>query len=164
MYKLQTSHSIKSSALIFEQKFRPRRRAGRVVDVKVSIYHTDTQIPIRISPRLPITQNIISVNISHAAHCKVVINNRKHSSNRICSQLKQKSFDSSKRTGLGQENRYKNLYHILSEIWLNTSTTNAEVEIQESKIYSLDRKHKKGGGVCIYVRNDFRTKVLKDLS
>ena len=52
----------------------------------------------------------------------------------------------------------------LSETWLNSSTSNAEVEIQEYKIYKLDRKHKKGGGVCIYVRNDFKTKVLKDHS
>ncbi|CAB4020826.1 Hypothetical predicted protein [Paramuricea clavata] len=52
----------------------------------------------------------------------------------------------------------------LSETWLNTSTTNAEVKIQEYNIYRLDRKHKKGGGVCIYVRNDFKTKVLKNLS
>ncbi len=52
----------------------------------------------------------------------------------------------------------------LSETWLNSSTTNAEVEIREYKIYRLDRKHKKGGSVCIYVRNDFKTKVLKDQS
>ena len=52
----------------------------------------------------------------------------------------------------------------LSETWLNSSTTNAEVKIQEYNIYRFDRKHKKGGGVCIYVRNDFKTKVLKNLS
>ncbi len=47
---------------------------------------------------------------------------------------------------------------------LNSSTTNAEVEIREYKIHRLDRKHEKGGGVWIYVRNDFKTKVLKDQS
>ena len=51
----------------------------------------------------------------------------------------------------------------LSETWLN-STTNTEVNIQGYNIYRPDRKHKKGGGICIYVRNDFKSKVLKDLS
>ena len=46
----------------------------------------------------------------------------------------------------------------LSETWLNSSTTNAEVKIQKYNIYRLDRKQKKGGGVCIYVRND----LIKD--
>ena len=36
----------------------------------------------------------------------------------------------------------------VSESWLNSSTTNAEVDISGYKIYRLDRKHKKGGGVC----------------
>ncbi len=56
------------------------------------------------------------------------------------------------------------IFLALSETWLNSSTTNAEVEIQEYKIYRLDRKHQKGGGVCISGRNDFKTKVLKDQS
>ena len=40
---------------------------------------------------------------------------------------------------------------------------NAEVEIQGYKISRLDRQKKIGGGVCIYTRPSFKTKVLKDL-
>ena len=50
----------------------------------------------------------------------------------------------------------------ISESWLNSSTSNAEVEIIGYKLHRLDRLHKKGGGVCIYVRNNFKTKRLKD--
>ena len=52
----------------------------------------------------------------------------------------------------------------LSETWLNSSITNSEVHILEYNIYRLDRKHKSGGGVYIDVRNDFTSKVLKNLS
>ncbi len=52
----------------------------------------------------------------------------------------------------------------ISEYWLNSSTSNAEVEILVYKLHRLDRLPKKGGGVCIYVRNNFKTKRLKDLS
>ena len=38
----------------------------------------------------------------------------------------------------------------ISESWLNSSTSNAEVEIIGYKLHRLDRLHKKGGGVCIY--------------
>ena len=52
----------------------------------------------------------------------------------------------------------------ISETWLNSSILNAEVEIQGYRIHRLDRKYKRGGGVCIYVRNNLKSKVLKDLS
>ena len=32
------------------------------------------------------------------------------------------------------------------------------------KLIRLDRLHKRGGGVCAYIRKDFKTVVLKDLS
>lgn len=51
----------------------------------------------------------------------------------------------------------------VSESWLKSSRTNAEVEIPGYKIYRLDRKHK-GGGVYIYAQNDFKVTMLKDLS
>ena len=52
----------------------------------------------------------------------------------------------------------------VSESWLNSSTTNAEVEISGYKIYRLDRKHKKGGGVCIYGRKEFKVTInVKEL-
>ena len=52
----------------------------------------------------------------------------------------------------------------ISETWLYSSISNAEVEIQGYKIHRLDRKCKRGGGVCIYIRNNLKSKVLKDLS
>ncbi len=112
-------------------------------------------------------QNTISMNISHAAHCKAVINNRKHSCNRIKSpHLNVQSIRNRNHLIQVKELVFNEKPNILalSETWLNSSTTNAEVEIQEYKIYRLDRKPKKGGGVCICGRNDFKTKVLKDQS
>ena len=52
----------------------------------------------------------------------------------------------------------------ISESRLKSSTTNAEVEILGYKIYRLDRKRKKGGGVCIYVRKEFKVTMLKNFS
>ena len=54
----------------------------------------------------------------------------------------------------------------ISETWLNSSILNAEVdhEMQGYRIHRLDRKYKRGGSVCIYVRNNLKSKVLKDLS
>ena len=52
----------------------------------------------------------------------------------------------------------------ISETWLNSSILNAEVEIQGYRIHRLDLKYKRGGGVCIYVRNNLKSNVLKDLS
>ena len=52
----------------------------------------------------------------------------------------------------------------VSESWLKSFTTNAEVEIPGYKIYRLDRKHKKGGGVYIYVRKEFKVTMLKNFS
>ncbi|CAB4010846.1 Hypothetical predicted protein, partial [Paramuricea clavata] len=53
---------------------------------------------------------------------------------------------------------------IVSETWLNTSVTNKEIEIEGYKLHRLDRLHKKGGGVCAYIRKDIKSLVLKDLS
>ncbi|CAB4034843.1 Hypothetical predicted protein, partial [Paramuricea clavata] len=52
----------------------------------------------------------------------------------------------------------------VSETWLNTSVTNKEIEIEGYKLHRLDRLHKKGGGVCVYIRKDIKSLVLKDLS
>ncbi len=50
------------------------------------------------------------------------------------------------------------------ETWLNTSVTSAEVNLDGYKLIRLDRLHKRGGGVCAYIRKDFQVVVLKDLS
>ena len=52
----------------------------------------------------------------------------------------------------------------ISETWLNTSVTSAEVNMDGYKLIRLDRLHKRGGGVCAYIRKDFKTVILKDLS
>ena len=57
-------------------------------------------------------------------------------------------------------------YHIiiLSETWLNKSVKNAEVKIEGYKIFRLDQKDKRGGGVCAYIRSPLKAQILKDLS
>ena len=61
--------------------------------------------------------------------------------------------------------REKN-YEVLaiSESWLNSTTTNAEVEIAGYKITRLDRTKKVGGGVCVYTRSSLKVKRLKEMS
>jgi hypothetical protein len=52
----------------------------------------------------------------------------------------------------------------ISETWLNSSVTNWEIDIPGYKLYRLDRKYKKGGGVCVYLRDSLKAKLLKSLS
>ncbi|CAB4031940.1 Hypothetical predicted protein [Paramuricea clavata] len=42
--------------------------------------------------------------------------------------------------------------------------TNREIAIDDYKIHRLDRLHKKGGGVCAYIKKNIKATVLKDLS
>ena len=52
----------------------------------------------------------------------------------------------------------------ISESWLNSTVSNAEVEIVGYKLSILDRLNKTGGGVCVYTRRSLKTKVLRDLT
>ena len=52
----------------------------------------------------------------------------------------------------------------VSESWLNSTVTNAEVEIDGYKLTRLDRLGKSGGGVCVYTRSSLKVKRLKDMS
>ena len=52
----------------------------------------------------------------------------------------------------------------ISETWLNTSVTSAEIQISGYKLRRLDRLHKRGGGVCAYIHRDLKSSVIKDLS
>ena len=52
----------------------------------------------------------------------------------------------------------------VSESWLNSTVTNAEVEIDGYKLTRLDRPGKSGGGVCVYTRSSLKVKRLKDMS
>ena len=47
-----------------------------------------------------------------------------------------------------------------SEMWYNSAVTNASVEIEGYNIYRLDCLGKPGGGVCAYVNNGLKVKVL----
>ena len=50
---------------------------------------------------------------------------------------------------------------IISETWLNSTVSNADIELEGYKILRLDRLGKAGGGVCMYYRNDL--KVIESL-
>ena len=52
----------------------------------------------------------------------------------------------------------------LSETWLNTSVKNLEIAIEGFKLFGLDRLHKRGGGVCTYIRQSIKASIIKDLS
>lgn len=51
-----------------------------------------------------------------------------------------------------------------SETWINSTITTASVEIEGYDIYRLDCLRKPGKGVCAYVKNGLKKKVLKDLT
>ena len=72
------------------------------------------------------------------------------------------------RTNLIQTAEFAHQYDIailtISETWLNSSVTNREVDIPGYRLHRLDRKFKKGGGVCVYIRNSLKAKLLKSLS
>ena len=52
----------------------------------------------------------------------------------------------------------------LSESWLSSTATNAEVELEGYKLFRQDRLKKRGGGVCVYIKTSLKTKALKELS
>ena len=52
----------------------------------------------------------------------------------------------------------------ISESWLNTAITSTEIKLDGYRLFCLDRLHKRGGGVCAYVRSELKSKVLKDLT
>ena len=52
----------------------------------------------------------------------------------------------------------------ISETWLNSTVSNADIELEGYKILRLDRLGKVGGGVCMYYRNDIKVSYLKELS
>ena len=52
----------------------------------------------------------------------------------------------------------------VSDSWLNSTVTNAEVEIDGYELTRLDRLGKSGGGVCVYARSSLKVKRLKDMS
>ena len=48
----------------------------------------------------------------------------------------------------------------VAETWLNDKINNNSVALNGYNILRYDRKHKRGGGVCIYFRKQFNMKVI----
>ena len=49
----------------------------------------------------------------------------------------------------------------ISESWLRSRTPKDRFMIEGYKIFRSDRKNKRGGGACIYVREEFDCKRIK---
>ena len=47
----------------------------------------------------------------------------------------------------------------ISETWLNSTVSNADIELEGYKILRLDRLGKAGGGLCMYYRNDLKVSL-----
>ena len=60
----------------------------------------------------------------------------------------------------------ENCYDVfaVSESWLNSTVSNAEVEIEGYKLSRLDRTTKSGGGVCVYTRTSLKVNILTELT
>ena len=58
----------------------------------------------------------------------------------------------------------ENDFNILSISWVNSSVTNASVEIPGYRILRLDRIGNTGTDVCTYVKSVLKAEVLKDLT
>ena len=141
-------------------------------------------IPVRISNRRGEISKTFGKNITNFSNIQNLVNIHVTNDNQILNQLADRCDELTKpnRIKLFHLNiqSIKNRNHLIqirelisdnkvdvlaiSETWLNSSISNAEVEIQGYKIHRLDRKRKRGGGVCIYIRNNLKSKVLNDLS
>ena len=52
----------------------------------------------------------------------------------------------------------------ISETWLNSTVTNAEVSINGYTLFRQDRSRKRGGRVGAFIREDIKVTILKDIS
>ena len=52
----------------------------------------------------------------------------------------------------------------ISESWLDHNVTDAEIQIPGYNIFRVDRTHKSGGGVCAYVKQQFKVERMVNLS
>ena len=51
----------------------------------------------------------------------------------------------------------------ISETWLNDQIGNHEISVQGYDLFRNDRKNKRGGGVCIYIKSSLTVKDRGDL-
>ena len=52
----------------------------------------------------------------------------------------------------------------ISELWLNNSVSDIEIEFPGYSLFRLDRNNKVGGGFCVYVNSNFKCLRLNELS
>ena len=52
----------------------------------------------------------------------------------------------------------------MSETWLNSTVPNGEIAIDDYKIFRQDRLHKKGGGVCAFVKKVLKVTIINELT
>ena len=48
-----------------------------------------------------------------------------------------------------------------SETWFNSSVSNPTAHLDDYSVYGLDRSGKNGGGVCAYLKTNFKLKTFK---
>ena len=56
------------------------------------------------------------------------------------------------------------IFVVSESCFLNSTISNAEVEIPGYTLSRLDRKKKPGGGVCVYTRTSLKVKIFKELT
>ena len=145
--------------------------------------HDETlRIPVRIIPRYPaqnMTQNgpnfsnLVNIQIVNSRENTLTVTTKEHvpkppsdmqrSKLRIA-HLNVRSIKSRNHLIHVRELMKDRNYDILalSESWLNSTVTNAEVEIEGFKLTRLDRLGKTGGGVCVYSKSLPKVKCLKN--
>ncbi|CAB4040195.1 Hypothetical predicted protein, partial [Paramuricea clavata] len=52
----------------------------------------------------------------------------------------------------------------ISETWLDNSVTVVQFEVPGYKLYRVDRENKKGGGICVYVLQNYESVLLSEIS
>ena len=52
----------------------------------------------------------------------------------------------------------------ISETWLDNSISDLEIEVPGYDLYRVDRQNKKGGGICVYVLRNYKSKLLSEIS
>ena len=87
------------------------------------------------------------------------VNQQKNSTNIKIAHLNARSLKNRHHYLLIKETILSNKFDIftVSETWLNSKITDLGIEISGYNIYHIDRENKTGGGVCIYVRQAYKT-------
>jgi hypothetical protein len=127
-------------------------------------FHVDLTICMDISPnpgpesstRKCDNNNGDSVNISNRNRCQ----------NINIAHLNARSIKNREHYILARNLVRENNLDILtiSELWLNNSVSDIEIEFPGYSLFRLDRDNKVGGGICVYVNSNFKCSRLNELS